>query len=145
MDDTYVLTGSDDNTVKLYDRRTGVCLHSLQPDLNFNIVNKPYILVSPVTAVIMNDRYIAIGYKAGEMHLYDKTNGELLGMLNVASKERSQIDKIIFAKFDCDIYPDGNCYMDDEEVDVIITVAGGLVSVVFEDVGDVERQKQNSI
>ena len=56
MDDNYILTGSDDNTVRLYDRESGKCLHCLQPDQDSNIITKPEILVSPVTAVNMNDK-----------------------------------------------------------------------------------------
>jgi len=32
MDEKYVLTGSDDNSVKLYDRETAKCIHNLQPE-----------------------------------------------------------------------------------------------------------------
>jgi len=37
MDDNYVLTGSEDNSVKLYDRESGKCLHSIQPEYNPNM------------------------------------------------------------------------------------------------------------
>lgn len=104
------------------------------------------MLVSPVSAVNMNDKYIAIGYSVGEMHLYDKLSGELLGVLFVSDKQ-TKIDKILFAKFTCDIQPatNWNCQIDNEVVDVIITISGGIVKVIFEDYGDIEQQKQQPI
>jgi len=61
MDERYVLTGSDDNTARLYDKSTGKCILKLSPDFKFNVRWNPRILVSPVSVVNMNSKYIAIG------------------------------------------------------------------------------------
>jgi len=76
------------------------------------------------------------------MHLYDKTTGEQICQYNV-SGIRSKIEKIMFTKFNCDLYPDQNCYFDESEVDVIITSSGGILSVVFIDSGEVGDLKAN--
>jgi len=76
------------------------------------------------------------------MHLYDKTTGEQICQYNV-SGIRSKIEKIMFTKFNCDLYPDQNCYLDESDVDVIITSSGGILSVVFIDSGEVGDLKAN--
>lgn len=59
-------------------------------------MSNPRLLVSPVSTVNMNDDLIAVGYNTGDLHFYDKLNGNLRGASNVSGIDHSKISKIIF-------------------------------------------------
>jgi len=49
----------------------------------------------------MNRKMIAIGYYTGDLHVYNKLSGQLLGMIDI-SGHTSHISKIFFKSFEKD-------------------------------------------
>lgn len=65
MDNKYVLTGSKDGTVILFDKITSKCLQKFKHD-------------SPVTSVDMDESYIVTASEDGTAKLFNKLTGELI-------------------------------------------------------------------
>lgn len=69
----------------------------------------------------------------GDMHLYNKMNGQLKGILE---SQESKVSKIVFTSIKCSlenkfIFTDLNCFLDEDNiVDIVISIADTTACVI---------------